>query len=576
VLTTLSIQQRTVIDSTGKNILKACPGSGKTYTVACKMAYLISSWSQTNAGIAALSFTNVASEEIILKLAKHSIVPSYPHFFGTIDSFVNKWIFLPYGHLVMKCKSRPNIVGLSEAGWELPLVWSWGKAHNQCYKKRCNLLDFTYNEDGELINTDPLFSKDACPYKMARCIELKMQFVKAGLATQSDAAYWAMQILNDYPVLAKALVKRFPTLIIDEAQDTSQVQMKLIDLLIQNGLEEITLIGDPDQAIYEWRNADPEIFLNKYINNEWNSLELTENRRSSQLICNATQPFSSLKEPTVAVGNTSDSQNRPILLMYKAGADEEFLKDKLKDICNETSIEVSPDLIAILCRGNSMLRKILKVEPDFSPWNDEITRYFAQATYYRDIKNYKGAMRSTDTALRKIYYGSNAHRVNYVETEIAKSIGLEAWRIRCWSILKNAPVTTMSIEMWKSQIQTLLNEVLARAVNLSYKKTTPVTRSVASFFVKNQSEDIMVETIHAAKGKTYDAVMVALSNRGKATVKQIATLTSADEELRNVYVAMTRPRKLLVVAIPDNTSEEYLLRFPKEIWEYRAIKSESE
>jgi DNA helicase-2/ATP-dependent DNA helicase PcrA len=358
VLTTLSTQQRAIIDPKGQNILKACPGSGKTYTVACKLAYLMDSWTHRNAGIAALSFTNVANEEIQAKLAEHSIVPSYPHFFGTLDSFINKWIFLPYGHLVMGCNSRPNIVGLGENGWELPLAWNWGKAYQECWGKNCNLLNFTYDETGELINTNQLLNKDTCPYEMARCTELKKRFTQAGLATQSDTAYWAMRILNDFPVVAKALASRFPVLIIDEAQDTSHVQMKIVDLLVQNGLSEASLIGDPDQAIYEWRNANPAIFLEKYYDSGWNSLDLTENRRSSQLICNATHPFSSLKEPAMAVGNASNCKTTPILLMYKAESEEELLKDRLKEFCNENSIEISPDLVAILCRGNTGLRRV--------------------------------------------------------------------------------------------------------------------------------------------------------------------------------------------------------------------------
>ena len=52
------------------------------------------------------------------------------------------------------------------------------------------------------------------------------------------------------------------------------------------------IVGDPDQAIYEWRNANPKSFLEKMHDSEWTQLVLSENFRSSQMICNATYIFS--------------------------------------------------------------------------------------------------------------------------------------------------------------------------------------------------------------------------------------------------------------------------------------------
>jgi len=73
--------------------------------------------------------------------------------------------------------------------------------------------------------------------------------LKAGYANQDDANYFGMKILEHYPKVAKAIIHRFPLFMVDEAQDTSEIQMKIIDLLIDNGLENIMLVGDPDQAI---------------------------------------------------------------------------------------------------------------------------------------------------------------------------------------------------------------------------------------------------------------------------------------------------------------------------------------
>ena len=67
-------------------------------------------------------------------------------------------------------------------------------------------------------------------------------------------------MLLEQPVVAQGLARRFPVVMVDEAQDTSRVQMRILDALIAAGLGEVMLVGDPYQAIYEWRDAEPRLF----------------------------------------------------------------------------------------------------------------------------------------------------------------------------------------------------------------------------------------------------------------------------------------------------------------------------
>ena len=118
---TLSHKQREIVfDKSGKFVVRACPGSGKTFCVSARLARLILGWQKEYEGIAAVSFTNVAWQEIEKKYSEEFQLGdriSFPHFLGTIDSFINKYIFLPYGHLVLKCKGRPTLVGEPHGIW---------------------------------------------------------------------------------------------------------------------------------------------------------------------------------------------------------------------------------------------------------------------------------------------------------------------------------------------------------------------------------------------------------------------------------------------------------------------------
>src|SRR3569833_1915201 len=112
---TLSPVQKVIaFDKTGEFVVRACPGSGKTFSVAARLAHKLEHWNSPYRGIAALSFTNVAWQEIEKKLKTNFDVHDkfgYPHFLGTIDSFINNNIFLPHGHLLMGCNKRPILVG---------------------------------------------------------------------------------------------------------------------------------------------------------------------------------------------------------------------------------------------------------------------------------------------------------------------------------------------------------------------------------------------------------------------------------------------------------------------------------
>jgi len=231
----LTTKQEEIVAKRGMFVVKACPGSGKTFAVAARFAQLLQDWPHAHRGIAAISFTNVAWQEIERALSMDLRVKTpvvYPHFLGTIDSFVNQHIFLPFGHLVIPCDHRPELIGPPVNSWEpIGSPYTWGAG--ECYKRECKLNELSYDLSGNLINV--LKSRSGifqnCPRNHDRCSALKKRVVKAGYATQRDAVHFGVRVLEEYPAVAKAIVSRFPFLMMDEAQDTSACEMRLVELL---------------------------------------------------------------------------------------------------------------------------------------------------------------------------------------------------------------------------------------------------------------------------------------------------------------------------------------------------------
>lgn len=303
----LSPSQLNIVSCSDKRIVvKACPGSGKTFSVSARFAKLLNDNDlNRHQGIAAISFTNTACEEIRNNLEKFGAQKiGYPYFIGTIDSFINNYIFLPYGHLLMKCPKRPDIVGTEYNPW-----FNYDSRQTVIIKERVVRRDPNYYFDkvsfdlddnpfpimppisyhfawNKMINNDGSFHAD-----MKRIIDIKWHHFINGVANQSDANYIAYKILTQYPGIARNIAQKFPILMIDEAQDTTAIQMAIVDVLDKAQVESILLVGDPHQAIFEWNTAEPSLFMAKYNSPVWTSLELSENRRSSNNICRVNNRF---------------------------------------------------------------------------------------------------------------------------------------------------------------------------------------------------------------------------------------------------------------------------------------------
>lgn len=91
--------RRDIIKNMDSIDIQAFPGSGKTTILVAKLAILAKKWENPTSGICVLTHTNVAREEIQNRLGNTEIGASllrYPHFIGTVQSFFNTFIGIPW------------------------------------------------------------------------------------------------------------------------------------------------------------------------------------------------------------------------------------------------------------------------------------------------------------------------------------------------------------------------------------------------------------------------------------------------------------------------------------------------
>ncbi|NLU50655.1 MAG: ATP-dependent helicase [Syntrophomonadaceae bacterium] len=598
----LSLQQQEIVfHKHGCFAVRACPGSGKTFTVAARLAYRMDNWHLNHQGIAALSFTNVACAEIAKKLETSFASPlRYPHFLGTIDSFINQFIFLPFGHLIMNCSSRPVLVGEPHGRWSAYMKHDYD--YVQYFDKT------SYDVEDNLIQTvdaslfhfrwKPTNRDGSENGNITRIKTIKKICWEKGYATQQDADYVAMKVLEKYPHIAKALVYRFPELIIDEAQDTSEIQMRIIDLLMDNGLKDVMLVGDPDQAIFEWRQAKPELFNGKFRAWERNSTILSENWRSSQSICNCTYTLSEKwTSPCTAVNpSVSEFGLRPRIITYSKDSVSVAIKDFL-NLCQKHGVTVSPEQVAVLYRSRSFASSVNGVpalDHKRQPWlpSSLVTRDFAEAKYKYtyDSSEHKEGLRKIERALYKYILGKEFCSTRELR-ELTDKMGYVHWRNMVFRFVNTLPTPENSLAQWIKAVNTspdvlrcyrkILISMEHMGIKTQMKKfalsvdESRANVSFAELFAGELPVDPGVSyrfgTVHSVKGETFDAVLLFLTSKAGKHSKYARLLNAEPkelkdkekEEIRIVYVAITRPRKILVLAVPSVED--------KDIWEKKLL-----
>ena len=149
------------------------------------------------------------------------------------------------------------------------------------------ILDYQerYHEDTwELAKTFQTFMSDFVEaYRECKRQENAFEF--------ADISHFTIEILENFPQVREAYQERFHEVMVDEYQDTNHIQERMLELL-SNGHNRF-MVGDIKQSIYRFRQADPQIFNEKFQRYAQNPQEgklilLKENFRSSSEVLSAT------------------------------------------------------------------------------------------------------------------------------------------------------------------------------------------------------------------------------------------------------------------------------------------------
>ena len=293
-------------------LIFAGPGSGKTLTITCRIAYLLHTEVDPRR-ILALTFSRKAANEMRTRCLQYvKYLPKFDPDFLTVANFHSFALkVLRFHHTQAGLSDKFTVLStyqqrliiercLSEFAKTRPLESLLGSNDDQDDEK----MDAVMEEDESAMPIKGPLDKKLV-YRMQTLIQ-KVKIngdtniltraqrclydtYQISLTTTSSIDYGDMLLLvtnmwRSQPQVLDMYRSQFQYVLCDEFQDTNDIQMEMLEMLTR-GVGKITVCGDDDQAIYSWRGATQRAFHKfESLFPDCSKVILTENYRSTQRI----------------------------------------------------------------------------------------------------------------------------------------------------------------------------------------------------------------------------------------------------------------------------------------------------
>lgn len=260
-------------------------GSGKTRVLTYRIAYLIDEFKVKPWNILAFTFTNKVAGEMKERIV--SLIPDVSKFL-TIRTFHSFGAF--FLRQEISALNFPTNFTILDEEDQVKLIKDI--AVELGYKKSDEIIKVAINYIGNCkLNgkypDDMNHKASNVPYEKD-CLEIyrlyEEQKNRMYCLDFDDLLLYTNYILENYPAVKTKWQNRIDHILIDEFQDTNDIEFKLICLL-KKPMASLYVVGDPDQTIYTWRGANQEIILKleKHFSNI-ETIVLDQNYRSTQTI----------------------------------------------------------------------------------------------------------------------------------------------------------------------------------------------------------------------------------------------------------------------------------------------------
>jgi superfamily I DNA/RNA helicase len=569
--------QRQVVEHPAPFYVQACPGAGKTRVIIERHIRLGAATGRR--GRALVSFTNVACNEIHQRCheAGRPDLLQFPHFVGTIDTFIWRYLVRPF---IPADRYRHRIDSWDRINATVSVT---GKRD---YKIR--LSDFQFRRELDSSTCTARLQQSARTYRVFSALKdegllddaadsavrARTKYAQQGNVTGHEIRILALHSLSQHASTAISILRtRFDEIVVDEAQDCSNLDLAIIGTLRDAGIP-LVFICDPNQAIYEFRGAEPDS-VREFGATLGIQVDLTGNWRSSPAICQLASTLRPTKFTRPADTPIGDHHDEPTGILLIPTSDETTVDHAVTVFTTRTEqLSIPSDSQLILAHASNKLPK--QSTGGSQPPADPQGARLAWAAAILADPNHTQRQRETAydiaerTLLRYWYDNTDGHTVDAICEQHRldrPTFRRSAARFGC--ALPSVDQGTFG--EWCSATNKVLKQHPpspgfqregqggSLQAGTTLKGRSP--RSASGAPPANTRGGARVSVIHQVKGEQSEAVLVILpdDDRTDRIINAWITGTHPDdiaENLRVLYVAATRARRLLAIALPETAHDK--------------------
>ena len=248
-------QRRAVQTVDGPVLIIAGPGSGKTMVITHRIAYLVDTIQISPFQILAVTFTNKAANEMrdrlvnLIRGKAHAVtVKTFHAFCSSVLRQHGKHMGLGSDYTIFDSEDQRDALKMAMEEVEVdPKRYPIRGIQSAISRAKSTMLDVhRFKTKGQSFY-DEIVGRVYGSYERILSANNGVDF--------DDLLLKTINVFNGQPSVLEQYQKRFFHVMVDEFQDTNIVQYQLAKIL-SGSFRNLCVVGDPDQAIYSWRNAD--------------------------------------------------------------------------------------------------------------------------------------------------------------------------------------------------------------------------------------------------------------------------------------------------------------------------------
>lgn len=556
----LTEAQEQLAANVGSVFVEACPGAGKTGAIVER--FVRRTEQEPRKGIGLLSFTNAAIDEARARCSDHPESLKAPHFLGTFDSFINRFVVSP---LYIRDHARqPRFVEkwsvIENSTIRLPNLNGDPKSGNNGYE-----LDwFSAHPDGTLTLEESSiggsrkiglrqFAAANNEALIAKARWMRNRLVASGIISSSASRALAFKWLanpTDRALMGRLLSARFSELIIDEAQDCGTEELTVLSLAREYGVE-LAMVADLDQSIYEFRRAVPAQ-VQAFVQQLPQGRRLDGNFRSTPAVCSINASLRSSQTLDIPLGRHAESTTPIQLIPYDRLT---AVAQLVRDVAKQQAIRDSQ--IIVLAHRKSDARNAAGAAARGEAGGNRVVCIALASRALRDPKTDSRTKRKACDDLERVLLSFAQARVGDLGTELAcEEVGLS----RGW--LRDAAVRIalgiddpqrLTSARFTAMLRSKLNS-LPWPSSVKTGKLRAPDQAAWKVVEAGSRDSLRWSTIHGVKGCQFPAVALVIPEKLPQDATNFTALDhwgrrSDAESKRVLYVGASRAEELLMLAV---------------------------